>query len=301
MTTTSAPARREEPREQGLADLPRAEDRDAPAWRDGHAAASLGRQRDQPAAEAGDQVDAREAGPFAVRLEQLGRLPRLDRPAASAISELHEAEVADEPVLLAAEPLEADDADRPRPEPALALEPGGDGVGRARRAAARARASGRSGRASRPRLACRPSARSSRATKRASVSQSGGAWSRDGRRRGARTIGRSISRARRDSISWPAERAQQRLRDRADAERPRPCRCAIGRARERVVRERGGGTRSGRRRARASSGAARRTVARAADDDRAVAELRRERLLVADDRAENAVAPDPGRVGRTRR
>ena len=55
--------------------------------------------------------------------------PSTGRPR-SARRQLDEAEVADEPVVVAAEPFEADDADRPRPEAALALEPRRDGGGR---------------------------------------------------------------------------------------------------------------------------------------------------------------------------
>ena len=76
------------------------------------------------------QVHAREPGPLAVRLEQLGGLPALDPAAPELAQQLHEAEVADEPVLAPPEALEADDADRPRAEPALALEASDDGRGR---------------------------------------------------------------------------------------------------------------------------------------------------------------------------
>src|SRR6185437_14824702 len=88
------------------------------------------RQRDQAAAEAGEEIDAREAGPLAVRLEQLRRLPALHGAAAQRAQELDEPEVADEPVLEAAESLEADDNGRPRAEAALALDPADDRVGR---------------------------------------------------------------------------------------------------------------------------------------------------------------------------
>ena len=62
-------------------------------------------------------------GPLAVRLEQLRRLPAFDLTAAQRAQKLDEPEVADEAVVVPAEPFEADDADRPRAEPALALEP----------------------------------------------------------------------------------------------------------------------------------------------------------------------------------
>ena len=51
-------------------------------------------------------------------------------PPAHGAEVLDEAEVADESVLVAAEPLEADDAGRPRAEAALALDPGDDGLRR---------------------------------------------------------------------------------------------------------------------------------------------------------------------------
>src|SRR5581483_5920854 len=81
-------------------------------------------------AEAGEKVDARDTGELAVRLEQLRRLPALDRAPADRAQELDETEVADEAVIPAAEALEADDADRPRPEPPLPLEPSHDRVRR---------------------------------------------------------------------------------------------------------------------------------------------------------------------------
>src|SRR5436190_10988183 len=97
-------------------------------------ATSLGGERpgnrDQVAPEPLEEIDAREAGPLAVRLEQLGRLPGLDPPAAHRRDQLHEPEVAHEPALVTAEALEADDADRPRAEPRLAHEPRGGCVGR---------------------------------------------------------------------------------------------------------------------------------------------------------------------------
>src|SRR4051812_30167671 len=93
------------------------------AMRDIRESLRCGAQGQQPARVAREQVHARDAGPLAVRLEQLGRLPALDLTAAQHAQELDESEVADEPVVHAAEPFEADDADRPRAEAALALEP----------------------------------------------------------------------------------------------------------------------------------------------------------------------------------
>src|SRR5919198_5985232 len=87
---------------------------------------ALRRERHEAAAEAKQEVDAREPRPLLVGLEERRRLRPLD-PAATAAErddELHQAEVAHEPALVAAEPFEADDSDRPRPEPALPEETG---------------------------------------------------------------------------------------------------------------------------------------------------------------------------------
>src|SRR5205085_5862499 len=82
-------------------------------------------QRHQPAAEAHQEVDAREPRPLLVRLDERRGLGGLDPAAAAERSdELDEAEVADEPALVAAKPFQADDTDRPRPEAALAQEAG---------------------------------------------------------------------------------------------------------------------------------------------------------------------------------
>ena len=83
-------------------------------------------QRDQSSREPGHQVDAREAGPLAVRLQQRSGLVALDPAALERDRELDQTEVADEPELSPPEAFEADDADRPRAEPALALEALGD-------------------------------------------------------------------------------------------------------------------------------------------------------------------------------
>src|SRR5215218_6724804 len=76
------------------------------------------------------QVDARQSCPLLVRSEQLGRLLGFDPPATNGRAKLEQAEVADEPVLGAPEPLQADDADRPRADAALPAEPGHDAVRR---------------------------------------------------------------------------------------------------------------------------------------------------------------------------
>src|SRR5439155_24343344 len=81
------------------------------------------RQDYEAGAVARQQVDAREARPLLVGSEQLVRLLRLDPPAPKRCRALDQAEVACEPVLVAAEALEADDPHRPRAETALALQP----------------------------------------------------------------------------------------------------------------------------------------------------------------------------------
>src|SRR6266545_1711285 len=86
-------------------------------------------QRDESAAVAGQHVHARQPGPLAVGLEQLGRLPALHPAAAHGRQELDQTEVAHEPALVAAEPLQTDDACRPGAEPALLLEPARDRLG----------------------------------------------------------------------------------------------------------------------------------------------------------------------------
>ena len=69
------------------------------------------------------QVHAREPGPLPVGLEQGVGLLGLDPPSPERGGELDEPEIAREASLVAAEPLEADDAGRPGAEAALALEP----------------------------------------------------------------------------------------------------------------------------------------------------------------------------------
>src|SRR6266550_260254 len=81
------------------------------------------RQDYEPGAVARQQVDTREARPLPVGREQRVGLLGLDPPAPERGGELDEAEVAREPVLVAAKALEADDPDRPGAEPAFALEP----------------------------------------------------------------------------------------------------------------------------------------------------------------------------------
>ena len=142
------------------------------------------------------QVHAREPGPLAVGLEEGVRLLRLDAPPPERGGQLDEAEIAREPALVAAEPLEADDADRPGPEPALALEPPRDGVGRERLQRLEVGASGRAGRATRraARRARGCAARRARSAPRSA--QVGAAWRPPSSRVAARTTARSIARAR---------------------------------------------------------------------------------------------------------
>ncbi len=78
------------------------------------------------------QVDAGEARPVTVRLEQLIGLRRFDGATAKCRAELHQAEVACQAALAPAEPFEADHAYRPRAESTLAPEALGDGCGRNR-------------------------------------------------------------------------------------------------------------------------------------------------------------------------
>src|SRR5262245_61976010 len=78
------------------------------------------------------EVDARQPGPFLVRSEQRIGLLGLDPAPPERGGELDEPEVAREPALVAAEAVQADDADGPRPEAALAEQPGGDRLGRVR-------------------------------------------------------------------------------------------------------------------------------------------------------------------------
>ena len=86
----------------------------------------------RPRATPGQQVDAREPGPLAVRGEQRVGLLGLDPAAREGGGELDQAEIALQASFVATEPLEADDADRPRAQAPLALQACGCGVGRLR-------------------------------------------------------------------------------------------------------------------------------------------------------------------------
>ncbi len=84
----------------------------------------------ETSSEAGEEVDAREARPLAVRLEQRVGFFCLDAPAPESGRQLDEAEIPRQATFVAAESLERDDADRPRPEAALTLQSPRDDVGR---------------------------------------------------------------------------------------------------------------------------------------------------------------------------
>ncbi len=171
------------------------------------------RKRHEPAREAGQQVDAREPGPFAVRLEQLVRLLRLDgAPPRSAEASL-------------TRPRSRASPRSGRPSPSRQTMPTDHGprpgsrsiVRRPRRRdeCSRSRSIERQRRSSvAPRRACSPSARSSGGEKRPSAAVVGGAWRRVPARRGRRHGGsaaRSRGPACQDQLA--AERAEQRLRD----------------------------------------------------------------------------------------
>src|SRR4051812_43643155 len=84
----------------------------------------------EPGAICRQEIHACEAGPLPVRREQHVGLLGLDAASPQRGRELDEAEVARQAALVAAEPLEADHADRPRPEAALAEQPARDRVRR---------------------------------------------------------------------------------------------------------------------------------------------------------------------------
>src|SRR6476620_9930953 len=79
-------------------------------------------QRDQPARESTQQVDARQALPLFVRLEQSRRLVGFHPAPVKRLAELQQTQIADEPALVAAEPLQCDHSHRPRAEPPLPQE-----------------------------------------------------------------------------------------------------------------------------------------------------------------------------------
>ena len=137
--TRSPGARQPEERSpeiERLADPSRAEDRD-PFLVDRHGRI-LGRPRapcvarraprsadapgTRPRAQPSTRISPGEALPLLVRLEERRRLPPLGPATGERRVELDEREVADEAVVVAAEPLERDHADRPRADPALAGE-----------------------------------------------------------------------------------------------------------------------------------------------------------------------------------
>ena len=81
------------------------------------------RPRNEPSREPGEQEDARETLPLLVRGEELSCLAVLRPRAGARCDELHETEVADEPVVVAPESSERDDAHAPRTDSALTSEP----------------------------------------------------------------------------------------------------------------------------------------------------------------------------------
>src|SRR5206468_7471852 len=79
-------------------------------------------QRDEAAGEARQQVHARDPRVLAVGLDERRGLPALDLAPAEGTEELDKPEVADEPAVVAPEPLKADDSERPGADAALAAE-----------------------------------------------------------------------------------------------------------------------------------------------------------------------------------
>ena len=232
---------------------PAADDRDPPLRH----ARSLPMRRaladgQQPARVAGEQVDAREPGPFAVRLEQLVRLPA-STAAPQRARQLDEAEVADEPAVVAAEAVEAttptDHGPSPRSRSSrAATAPSG------RRAAARARSCDRGGRASR-RGGCAARARAAAPAR---------APERGRRRRDVKKLGdgaltraddrRSMRRARFASISWPQKARSSACATVGEAHRPQA-------AQRRDASPSSGSSRTRRRNSEWSSSSARSTAA----------------------------------------
>ena len=165
------------------------------------------------------EIHAREPGPLAVGLEQGVGLLGLDAPAPERRGELHEPEIAREAALVAAEPLEADDAGRPGPEPALALEPLRHDRGR--EALQLLEVEPRQSRTSAaPRRAPRPSRCSSAGENRPRSAEVGAAWSPPSSRVAARIDGALdlSGLARGDQLA--GDRAQERVRDRGGSQRP---------------------------------------------------------------------------------
>ena len=183
------------------------------------------------------EVHAREAGPLAVGREQLVGLVGLDPAPPQRGGELREAQVAVEAVLVAAEALEADDAERPGAEPALAGEPGDDRGASGGASSSRGRSVRQSRTSAPPRRAPRPSLPSSAGE---NACQLGGG------RRGVQPaeLGRRCAHDRPLDLPRPArldqlagDGAQQRLRDRAGAHRAEAAEPADGLAEQRVARE----------------------------------------------------------------
>ena len=164
------------------------------------------------------------------------RVARLRAATAQRGTELDETEVAREADLRAAQTLEADDADRPRAQPALACQPVGDRVGRKCAQTLEIERSAEADERRRP------------ARVEAELAQLGGreASERGGRGRLVEVVGDGHRRANDAPLECPgtsrvdqlpAERAQERLRDRRDAQRPKPAKVAGRSTDERVAGE----------------------------------------------------------------
>src|SRR6188508_2187584 len=80
------------------------------------------RAGNEPALEALEEEDAREPLPLGVGSKEVGGLAGLGPASAYGTQELHEPEVVDQPRVVAPEPLERHDSDRPRPDATLAFE-----------------------------------------------------------------------------------------------------------------------------------------------------------------------------------
>ena len=211
------PAAAQEAAQERLADRAGAEDGDAPGSSTGPSLGGCSRQSGtRPLANACKQVDAREPRPLAVRLEQLRRLPALDPAAAQRREQLHEPEVGDEPAVVAAEPLEEDDADRPGAEARARAGAARPTPRSAARAAARARASGRAARAWRRGASPARAAAARRARPAQRLRSPGGACSFVPDSRGVSGADHGAldraGAARLDQLA--ADRAQERLGDR---------------------------------------------------------------------------------------
>src|SRR5581483_8548349 len=255
------------------------------------------RNREQTVCGAGEQVDAGESRPLAVGLEQLGRLPALDPPAADRSEQLHQTEVSLEAALEAAQAFQADDADGPGAEAPLPLQPVGDGR---RRLLLQALELER---------AAQPGERRAAAGVQAEPAQLGRGEPREVRRRRrdaqpVAPVGRGAAEpplhrprlAGEDQLA--AQRPEQGVGDGREPEGPEPAEPADGRAQHRVALEPEdeGCVVVVDRQAEPELGE--RLVARRAQADRAVRPLPGDGTSGRDDRVQDPVPKDPGRVRR---